>query len=124
LQALEVDNHIANTKYCLTQLLSNHGKNPLYQKVAQSKSYKDICAALEIEYTEKLSDIPSRGEKSAVAKAAEGSKPVKCILIEGNTSHKQVKAHHALRGITEKDHVSAQIETTGGIEQKQSALTV
>ena len=77
-----------------------------------------------MEYTEKLSDIPSRGEKSAAAKAAEGFKQVKYILIVGNTSHKQVKAHPALRGITEKDHVSVRIETTGGIEQKQSALTV
>ena len=72
LKALEVDNHLANTKYCLTQLLSNHGKNPVYRSVAQSKSYKDICAALDIEYTEKLSDAPSRGEKSVAAKAAEG----------------------------------------------------
>lgn len=92
--------------------------------MAQSKSHKDICVALGIEYTEKLSDIPSRGEKSAAAKAAEGFKPVMCILTIGNTSHKQVKAHTALRGITENDHVLVRIETTGGIEQKQSALTV
>ena len=67
-----MDNHLGNSKYCLNRLLSAHAKTPTYLKVSQSKSYRDICAALDIEYTEKLSDIPSRGEVSVAAKAAEG----------------------------------------------------
>jgi hypothetical protein len=34
-----------------------------------------------MEYTEKLSDTPSRGEKSVAAKAAEGVFPVYIALI-------------------------------------------
>jgi len=44
----------------------------LYQQVTRAKSLKDLCDALHVEYTEKLSNIPSRGEKSLAAKAAEG----------------------------------------------------
>ncbi|KAK0389588.1 hypothetical protein NLU13_3163 [Sarocladium strictum] len=43
--ALEVDNHWANTKYLLSQMIP--GKEPFYQLVVRSKGYKDVCNALE-----------------------------------------------------------------------------
>jgi len=66
-----VDNHLSNSKYCLNRLLADHGKESIYEKVTRAKSYKDLCDALQVEYTEKLSDVPSRGEKSNAAKAAD-----------------------------------------------------
>lgn len=36
----DFDNHVANTKYCLGRILP--GKSPLYQKVAQSKTFDQI----------------------------------------------------------------------------------
>jgi len=33
----------------------------------------DLCKALQVEYTEKPGDAPSRGEKSAAAKGADGN---------------------------------------------------
>ena len=44
----------------------------MYQQVTRAKTVKDLCDALHVDYTEKLTDIPSRGEKSVAAKAAEG----------------------------------------------------
>jgi len=66
-----VNNHISNSKYCLTRLLADYAKKPIYEKVHRAKTYKDLCEALEVEYIEKFTDVPSRGEKSAAAKAAD-----------------------------------------------------
>lgn len=43
----------------------------MYEKIKRAKGTKDLCDALGMEYTEKLSDVPSRGKKSVVAKAAD-----------------------------------------------------
>jgi hypothetical protein len=67
-----VDNHFSNTKYCLARLLADKAKDPIHKKVTQAKNIKDMCEALQVEYAEKYTDVVSRGEKSAVAKAAEG----------------------------------------------------
>jgi hypothetical protein len=70
-----VENHVSNTKYCLARILADRGREPLYKKVTQAKSMKDLCDALQVEYTEKLGDAPSRGANSTVARAAD------CILL-------------------------------------------
>lgn len=43
--AMKYDNHIANTKYCLTRTIP--GKAKCYQAVSQSKTYDDILRALD-----------------------------------------------------------------------------
>lgn len=43
----------------------------MYDQLKRAKSIKDICDALHVKYTEKLTDLPSRGEKTATAKAAD-----------------------------------------------------
>jgi len=68
---IEVDNHVSNSKYCLTRILSDRGKELMYDQLKRAKSVKDLCDALQVEYTEKYTDIASRGEKSAAAKAAD-----------------------------------------------------
>lgn len=72
-KAIEVDNHLSNSKYCLNRILADRSKEPVYQEVCRAKSVKDLCDALEMDYTERLADVPSRGEKSQVARAAEGN---------------------------------------------------
>lgn len=37
-----------------------------------AKTIKDLCDVFEMQYAEKLSEAPSRGENSAAAKAAGG----------------------------------------------------
>src|SRR5271156_2144920 len=108
--AIEVDNHISNSKYCLTRLLSDRGKEPLYRQVAGAKTVKDLCDALQVEYTEKFSDIPSRGENSAAAKAAEGKQV-----------HRQETKIIKLRGVSDE---SLSSDFRAGSEgMKGSALT-
>jgi hypothetical protein len=72
MQAMEVDNHVSNTKYCLSRLLSDHGKEPLYQKVVQAKSIQDLCDVLQVKYAGVPNEMASRGENSTAAKAAGG----------------------------------------------------
>lgn len=43
----------------------------MYQQVTRAKSVKHLCDALQMEYTEKFNDAPSRGEQSASARAAD-----------------------------------------------------
>ena len=68
---IEVDNHVSNSKYCLTRILSDRAKEPMYDQLKRARSIKDLCDALQVEYTEKYTDVVSRGEKSAAAKAAD-----------------------------------------------------
>jgi hypothetical protein len=105
-----VDNHISNSKYCLTRLLSDRGKEPLYQQVTRAKTVKDLCDALQVEYTEKFSDIPSRGENSAAAKAAEGKQV-----------QRQETKTTKLRGVSDECPSNGFI--TGNEGMKGSALT-
>jgi hypothetical protein len=72
IKAIEVNNHISNTKFCLSRLLTEKAKDPIYKIVTQAKSMSDLCDALQVEFSAKFSDVVSRGEKSVVAKAAEG----------------------------------------------------
>lgn len=96
-----MQNGISNTKYCLTRLLYDFGRDPLYSKVTQAKTVKDLCAALQVEYTEKLSDVPSRGEDSASARAADSSSLnswlltiVKASQLDGRTDHNTFRTSH------------------------------
>lgn len=66
-----MDNHPSNSKYCLTRILADRGKDPMYEKIKRAKGAKDLCDTLGVEYTERFSDAPSRGEKSLAAKAAD-----------------------------------------------------
>jgi hypothetical protein len=68
-----VDNHVSNTKYCITRILSDHGKYPIYQKLTRAKTVKDLCDVFELEYQEKSGPARSRGEVSAAAIAAGGT---------------------------------------------------
>ena len=43
----------------------------MYDQLKRAKSVKDLCDALQMEYSEKFADLPSRGEKTATAKAAD-----------------------------------------------------
>ena len=52
-------------------VFEKYGTLDLYEKIKRAKGVKDLCEALGMEYTEKLSDAPSRGEKSIAAKAAD-----------------------------------------------------
>jgi hypothetical protein len=70
-----VDNHLSNSKFCLTRILADRGKEPMYEQVKCAKGVKDLCDALGLEYAEKLLDAPSRGDKSAAAKAANRTSP-------------------------------------------------
>lgn len=42
----------------------------MYEQVKRARGVKDLCDALGVEYLERLSDAPSRGENTAAAKAA------------------------------------------------------
>ncbi|PHH86979.1 hypothetical protein CDD83_9469 [Cordyceps sp. RAO-2017] len=82
--SMDVGNRFGNTKYLLTQMVP--GKDKLYQKVSQGKSYGDICRVLQLdslggqasEIDAKLGlDRPSgkaskRGKANASALAAGG----------------------------------------------------
>ena len=47
----------------------------MYDQLKRARSVKDLCDALQLEYTEKFTDLPSRGEKTATAKAADRKLP-------------------------------------------------
>jgi hypothetical protein len=75
---MEVDNHISNSKFCLTRILSDRGKHPIYQAVARAKSVQELCDILEVEYTGNgVDNLSSRGDSSIAAKAAGGTSHVR-----------------------------------------------
>ena len=110
-KAIEVNNHISNSKYCLNRILADRSKEPIYQQVCRAKSVKDLCDALQVEYTEKLADVPSRGENSVAAKAADG----------GKTSYRPDAKVNKLRGVSNEASRGIIIGTD---EMKQGALAV
>jgi hypothetical protein len=120
MQAIEVENHVANTKYCLARILADRGREPVYKKVTQAKSMKDLCEALQVEYTEKLGDAPSRGAQSAVAKAADRLNHLNLFLMVAKQSQRvEVKMNnvHVVEDSPSKDFV---IQTEG---TNRNALT-
>lgn len=46
--AMRIDNRFGNTKYLLTQMVP--GKEAAYKRVTSSKTYTDVCKALEFEH--------------------------------------------------------------------------
>ena len=43
----------------------------MFDQLKRARSVKDLCDVLQVDYTEKYTDVASRGEKSAAAKAAD-----------------------------------------------------
>jgi prolyl-tRNA editing enzyme YbaK/EbsC (Cys-tRNA(Pro) deacylase) len=81
---------------------------------------KDLCEALQVEYTEKLGDAPSRGAKSVVAKAADRMDHSDLFLIVAKQSQRvEVKKSnvHVVEDSPSKDFV---IQTEGA---NRNALT-
>src|SRR5579862_1947865 len=117
---MEVDNHISNTKYCLSRILANRGREPIYQKVVQAKTIQDLCDALQVENRGVPNETTSRGETSSAAKAAGGiSIRIKPDII-GDMTHRHEPKITQLRGVTnEPPHLSLATD-----ERKQTALNV
>ena len=70
--AMKVDNHFANTKYVLGQIMD--GKSALFRKITGAKTYKDICTALEVEHLMGLTsdcELVNTGEKIGRASCRE-----------------------------------------------------
>jgi hypothetical protein len=71
----------------------------VYQQITRAKTVKDLCDALGVEYTEKFNDAPSRGEKSAAAKAAEGKQfqpdDVKVAKLRGASNESRMNGFTA-----------------------------
>jgi tRNA-dihydrouridine synthase 2 len=117
-RAIDVDNHVSNTKFCLGRILSDHGKMLVYRAVSQAKNMRDLCEALEVEYTGiDESNLVSRGESSAAAKAAGGRFPSDGAYA-GNMTHKHEGKVNKLRGVSSE---SMYVVTE---EIKQTAVTV
>lgn len=92
----------------------------MYKKVTQAKSVKDLGDALQVEYTEKLGDVPSRGAKSVVAKAADRTTHSDMFLIVAKQSQRvEAKKNnvHVVEDSPSKDFV---IQTDGS---NRNALT-
>jgi hypothetical protein len=51
----------------------------MYDQLKRAKNVKDLCDVLQLEYTEKFTDLPSRGEQTATAKAADRKFPISHI---------------------------------------------
>jgi len=82
----------------LARILADRGKEPLYKRITQAKSLRDLCDALDVEYREKLGDSPSRGASSVVVKAADRIPPYRAYLILANeTPRVEVKKNNVHR---------------------------
>lgn len=117
---MEVDNHLSNTKYCLSRLLADRGKEPLYQRVVQAKSIQNLCDALGIAYAGTPNEVTPRGENSSAAKAAGGKFFEVTELSKGDLTHRHESKVAKLRGVSKE----APRLPGGAEETRQTALSV
>lgn len=102
--AMQVDNHFSNTKYIMSQIVP--GKSELYKLVTGAKTYKDMCAVMEVEHLPMLSsDIEaakSTKKTQAVEKAKNGGNE-SAIAAGGGIVKKDKKGRNKrnVRGKTE-----------------------
>jgi len=82
----------------------------------------DLCKALQVEYTEKPGDAPSRGEKSAAAKAADGISTSYSYLTIVNVSERLEKKVDRSMGISKETPLNGL--DLGAKDIKQGMLTV
>ncbi|KAL7269005.1 tRNA-dihydrouridine synthase 2 [Rhizina undulata] len=113
--SMERDNHVANTKFCLSHLIP--GKEEVYQLVSRSKSVEKICEALGVEYRPVVKpEVEGKKESEkvdskAVEKAKKGSDTVKAAGGGGAGKKKEKKLNQ--RGVNAQK---------GGNPQKKSNI--
>lgn len=101
--ALEVENKFGNTKFLLSQLVP--GKDAVYQKVCQSKSYKMVLNVLGLDSDETLREMGAKvdrvlgldGRKVSKADIKKANKAANRAKHEANIARKKRAAEESLQ---------------------------